>query len=67
MPKCDFYEVEITLLHGCSPVNLLQIFSTPFPKNSSEELVLDELLLQNEKAFFQKRRVLRRASTYKAW
>ena len=49
MPKCDFHEVakqfymklqsnftEITLRHGCSPVNLLHIFRTPFPKNTSE-------------------------------
>ena len=27
--------IEITLLHGCSPVNLLHIFRTPFPKNFS--------------------------------
>ena len=27
--------IEITLLHGCSAVNLLHIFSTPFPKNFS--------------------------------
>ena len=27
--------IEITLSHGCSPVNLLYIFTTPFPKNTS--------------------------------
>ena len=27
--------VEITLQHGCSPVNLLHIFTTPFPRNTS--------------------------------
>ena len=27
--------VEITLGHGCSPVNLQHIFRTPFPKNTS--------------------------------
>ena len=32
--------IEITLRHGCSPVNLLHIFRTPFPKNTSEELLL---------------------------
>ena len=32
--------IEITLQHGCSPVNLLQIFRTPFPKNTSEGLLL---------------------------
>ena len=31
---------EITLRHGCSPVNLLHIFRTPCPKNSSEWLLL---------------------------
>ena len=28
--------IEIALRHGCSPVNLLHIFRTPFPKNISE-------------------------------
>ena len=28
--------IEITLRHGCSPVNLLHILGTPFPKNTSE-------------------------------
>ena len=37
--------VEITIIillksHWCSPVNLLHIFSTPFPKNTSEGLLL---------------------------
>ena len=27
--------IEITLQYGCSPVNLLHIFRTPFPKNTS--------------------------------
>ena len=27
--------IEIKLRHGCSPVNLLLIFRTPFPKNPS--------------------------------
>ena len=42
MPKCDFNKVakqsnviEIALRHGCSPVNVLHIFLTPFPKNTS--------------------------------
>ena len=26
--------IEITLQHGCSPVNLLHIFRTTFPKNT---------------------------------
>ena len=32
-------DVEITLQHGCSPVNLLNIFRTPFPKNTSGRLL----------------------------
>ena len=35
---CNF--VEITLWHGCSPVNLLHIFRTPFCRNTSEWLPL---------------------------
>ena len=35
---CNF--IEITLRHVCSPVNLLHIFRTPFPKNTSGELLL---------------------------
>ena len=45
MPKCDFNKVasnftEIALRHGCSPVNLLHIFRTPFHKNISGWLLL---------------------------
>ena len=29
----------IAFWHGCSHVNLLHIFRTPFPKNNSEELL----------------------------
>ena len=32
--------IEITLRHGCYPVNLLHIFRTPFPKDTSERLLL---------------------------
>ena len=39
MPKCDF-DIEITLRHGCSPVNLLHIIRTPFLKNTSGRLLL---------------------------
>ena len=35
---CNF--IGITLLHGCCPVNLLHIFRTPFPKNTSGWLLL---------------------------
>ena len=40
MPKCDFNFIEIALRHGCSPVYLLRIFRTPFPKNTSGRLLL---------------------------
>ena len=32
--------IEITLRHGCSPVNLLYISKTPFPKSTSDRLML---------------------------
>ena len=32
--------IEITFRHGCSPVNLLQIFRTPFSMNISGRLLL---------------------------
>ena len=35
---CNF--IEITHLHCCSPVNLLHIFRTPFPRNTSGRLLL---------------------------
>ena len=56
MSKCDFNKehpcrsvisnklqsnfIEITFRHGCSPVNLLQIFRTPFSMNISGRLLL---------------------------
>ena len=43
MPKmlCNF--IEVALQHGCSPVNLLHIFKTPFLKNTTEGLLLSLL------------------------
>ena len=35
---CNF--IQIALRHGCSPVNLLHIFRTPFPKNTSRGMLL---------------------------
>ena len=45
MPKCDFNKVAkqlywIELWYGCSPVHLLHIFRTVFPKNTSEGQLL---------------------------
>ena len=33
-------KLRSTLRHGCSPVNLLHIFGTPFPNNTSGRLLL---------------------------
>ena len=43
-PKCEFKKlqinfIEITLQNGCSPVNWLHIFETPFYKNTSGGLL----------------------------
>ena len=54
MPKCNFNNsikllcnfIEIALRHGCSPINLLHIFRTRFPKNTSEGQPLKWLLSQ---------------------
>ena len=40
---------EITLWHGWSPVNLLDIFWTPIPKNCSGGLLLETQLTSNKK------------------
>ena len=38
---CNF--IEIALRHECSPVNVLHIFGTPFPKNTSGGLLVNLL------------------------
>ena len=38
--KLESNFTEITLRHGCSPVNLLHIFRTSFPRNTSGQLLL---------------------------
>ena len=40
---CRITLIEITLRHGCSSVNLLHIFRTPFLKNTFGRLLLDTL------------------------
>ena len=50
MPKQDFNKVasnfiEITLWQGCSPVNLLHIFRTPFYNNISGELLMKVVII----------------------
>ena len=53
MSKCDFSKValqfffEIRLWYGCSPVNLLHIFKTPFYKNTYGGLLLQGLLKES--------------------
>ena len=44
IPKCDFI-IEIMLRHGCSSVNLLHIFRSPFLKNTSGWLLLKVCIL----------------------
>ena len=53
---CNF--IEITLQHGCSPVNLLHIFRTSFPKNTAEGLLLTSAIgnTQNLRCSFYKNR-----------
>ena len=60
MPKCDFNKVakqsnfiENALQHGCSPVNWLHIFRTPFPRNTSGWLYLSIVMISVEKLIFK--------------
>ena len=39
--------IEIALQHGCSALNLLHIFRTPFPRNTSGWLLLLHALVMN--------------------
>ena len=63
LPKCDFNKVacnfiEITILHGYSPVDLLHIFRKSFPRNTSGRLPLSlplnpfHLIVSNYKYLF---------------
>ena len=40
MSRGDFNKVAKQIRHGCFPLNLLYFFGTPFPKNTSEGLLL---------------------------
>ena len=56
MPNYDFNKVakqfiKITLRHGCSPVNLLHIFRTPFPKNTSGQLLLKAVIYYEKELY----------------
>ena len=54
LPKCDSNIkslcnfIETALRHGFSPVNLLHIFRTLFPKNTSGRLLLPEFIFYFE-------------------
>ena len=59
MPKFEFNKVallynfiEITLRHGCSPVNFLPIFRTPFLKNISGGLFMQYVRSVQNQGFF---------------
>ena len=43
MPKLLSSFIEITLRHGCSPVNLMHIFRAPFLKNTFGRLLLKDI------------------------
>ena len=47
---CNF--IESTLWYRCSPVNLLHIFRTPVPKNTSRGLIQEEVSLNWFYIFF---------------
>ena len=51
--------IEITLLHGCSLVNMLHIFRTPFPKNTSEQAASGVTCIYQQKYLYQVHRVQR--------
>ena len=50
---CNF--IEIALWYWCFPVNLLNIFKTAFYKNTSEWLLLKEIISQAIRSIFLKR------------
>ena len=57
--KLQINFIEITLRHGCSPVNLLHIFRTHFLKKTSGRLLLKESIrtimsMASEFSFFKK-------------
>ena len=54
---CNF--IEITLRHGCSPVNLLHIFRIPLYKNTSGRLLL--ILYITEANYQKEKRKIRKS------
>ena len=49
MSKSDYNKVafKIAFPDGCFPENLLHVFKTPFPKNTSERLLLVYVIQYN--------------------
>ena len=45
--------IEITLPYGCSPVKLLHIFKTPFPKNTSGGMLLKQENLRRLRSLYK--------------
>ena len=43
---------EIALWHGCSPINLLHIFRTTFPKNTAGRLLVEIVDQQDQNQRF---------------
>ena len=67
---CNF--IEITLWHGCSPVNLMHIFRTTFPKNTSEWLLLELLSLwalfcANFRTLQKSTNIARHKASFSSW
>ena len=53
MPQCDFNKVQSNFIdiahwHGCSPVDLLQIFRAPFYNNISGQFLLIPAIFQTK-------------------
>ena len=57
IPKCGFNKVALQLRHGCSPVSLLHVFRTPFPRNTSGWLLLLKAKFVNDNLFKVKKTV----------
>ena len=63
---CNF--IEIALWYGCSPVNLLHIFRTPFLKNTSGWLLLIILeIIRNEMSSEQRKKNVNLESVASFW
>ena len=56
--------IEIALLHGCSPVNLLHIFRTPCPRNTSGWLLLNKSYLIHLNSLNTRREIWRQSLSF---